>query len=72
VGLLGSFKRIFIGTVILAIAFYVSVNPDVAKEYAGQWVSAAMMVVSFYLGSHTEKMKAGEDSSGDEGIGGAL
>jgi len=64
-------KRVFIGLVVLCIAYFATTNPAINQTYAGQWVNAAMMVISFYLGSHTEKMKMGEDQGGDGTVGGS-
>jgi hypothetical protein len=72
--LMDSKKRVFISLVILCIAWYVTVTPDVNSTFAGQWVNAGMIVVSFYLGSHTAQTttaaKRGEDQGGD-GTGGS-
>lgn len=76
---LGQFKRITIAVLILCIAFFVTVNPSVNSTFAGQWVNAAMLVVSFYLGSHTTAQataatttKTGEDQGEDGTTGGTI
>lgn len=48
-----------IALIVLFMAFYVTITPGIAPEYAGQWVGAGMTVVGVYIGSRTMKSGAG-------------
>ena len=50
-----SVKGIVIALIVLFMAFYVTITPGIAPEYAGQWVGAGMTVVGVYIGSRTIK-----------------
>ncbi|VVB63744.1 Uncharacterised protein [uncultured archaeon] len=48
-----------IALIVLFMAFYVTITPGIAPEYAGQWVGAGMTVVGVYIGSRTLKSGMG-------------
>lgn len=69
-------KRVFLSLIILGIAYMVTINTAVAKDYAMLWIGMAVTIVGSYFGSHTTaqamaaKSKSGEDQGGD-GTGGS-
>jgi hypothetical protein len=48
-------KNVAVALLVLFMGFYITLRPDVAPEYAGQWIGASMTVVGVYVGARTVK-----------------
>lgn len=51
-----SVKNVLFALTFVLIGFYVTINPDIMKEFASRWVDAAMIVASYYIGTRSSKV----------------
>jgi hypothetical protein len=48
-------KNVAVAILVLFMGFYITLRPDIAPEYAGQWIGASMTVIGVYVGARTVK-----------------